>query len=599
MLISARKGEWVLHNGKILTLEKGREPVQALAIRDGLIEAAGDTREVLAFAGAEAERIDLRGKTVIPGLNDSHIHLIRGGLSFNIELRWDGVTSLADGMSMLKEQVKRTPPPQWVRVVGGWTGNQFRERRLPTLDELNEAAPETPVFLLHLYDRALMNRAALRAAGFSRETPDSPGAIIDRDRSGNPTGLIIANPNASLLYSTLAKGPKLDYGDQLNSTRQFMRELNRLGVTSVIDAGGGSHYYPEDYQVIEELHREELLTVRIAYNLFTQKPGGELNQFKEWTKAVSYGGGDRFYRANGAGEMLVFSATDFEDFYAPRPDLPAHMEQDLEGVVRHLASSGWPFRLHATYDESIRRALKVYERVDRDIPLNGLHWFIDHAETISDESIDRIARMGGGIAIQHRMAFQGEQFTARYGTEQTERTPPIRRILEAGVPLGAGTDATRVASYNPFVALYWLICGRTVGGMELYPETNRLSRLKALELYTAGSSWFSNEQGCKGTLAPGQYADLAVLSGDFLGMDEEEIPGLESLLTMVGGKVVYATGEFRAYGPPGLPVSPDWSPMRRFGTYQAPGRKVGATITSCCTHRSAFHGLLNCDCFAF
>ena len=196
--------------------------------------------------------------------------------------------------------------------------------------------------------------------------------------------------------------------------------------------------------------------------------------------------------------MLVYSAADFEDFLEPRPDMPPMMEADLKAVIRHLVENRWPFRLHATYDETITRALNVYEEVNREVPFAGLHWFFDHCETISDRNIERIKALGGGIAIQHRMAFQGEYFVDRYGAKQAERTPPIRRMLELGVPVGAGTDATRVASYNPFVALYWLVTGKTVGGTALYPESNRLERMEALRLYTVGSSWFSSEEGKKG-----------------------------------------------------------------------------------------------------
>ena len=259
---------------------------------------------------------------------------------------------------------------------------------MPTLDELNRASPDTPVFVLHLYDRALLNRAALRAVGYTKDSPNPPGGEIVRDTAGNPTGILIARPNAMILYATLAKGPKLPPDYQLNSSRHFMRELNRLGITSIIDAGGGFQNYPEDYQTIDQLHKNGELTVRIAYNLFTQKPKEELSDFTRWTGAVKPGQGDDYYRHNGAGEMLVFSAADFEDFLEPRPDLPASMERELKPVVTLLAQNRWPFRLHATYDESITRALNIYEAVDREVPLKGLHWFIDHAETISQRNID-------------------------------------------------------------------------------------------------------------------------------------------------------------------------------------------------------------------
>jgi predicted amidohydrolase YtcJ len=442
----------IVRNGKIRTLIPSQPTASAVAIADGRIAAVGDDGEILSRADSSTTVIDAGGRRVIPGLIDSHTHLIRGGLNYNLELRWDGVPSLAIAMRMLREQAIRTPPPQWVRVVGGFNEYQFAEKRMPTLAELNAAAPETPVFILRLYDRAMLNRAALRAVGYTKDTPDPPGGLIERDRHGSPTGLLIAKPNATLLYATLAKGPRLPLDDQLNSTRHFMRELNRLGVTSVIDAGGGFQNYPDDYEVVERLARADQLTVRIAYNLFTQRPKHELADFQEWSHIVKPRQGNDLYRHNGAGEMLVYSAADYEDFREPRPESPPDMEGELERVVRHLAQARWPFRLHATYDETIGRALEVFEKVNRDVPLVGVRWFFDHAETISPSNIDRVKALGGGIAIQHRMAYQGEDFARRYGADKVAEAPPIGRILGAAVPLGAGTDATRVASYNPWVS---------------------------------------------------------------------------------------------------------------------------------------------------
>src|SRR5277367_4259394 len=605
----------IFHNGKIAT---NAMPyfAEAIAVENRKIVSVGRASEVLRLKKPDTETVDLAGHTVIPGLNDSHLHIIRGGLHYNLELRWDGVPSLADALRMLKEQAARTPAPQWVRVVGGWTEFQFAERRMPTLDEINSVSPDTPVFVMHLYDRVLLNRAALRAVGYTKDTPNPPGGEIQRDKQGNPTGLLLAKPNANILYSTLAKGPKLSREDQRNSSRLFFRELNRFGITSVIDAGGGFQNYPDDYGVVNELHRDGELSVRLAYNLFTQQPKHELVDFASWTKMTKPGDGDDFYRVNGAGEMLVFSAADFEDFLVPRPDMLPVMESELKAVIRHLVENRWPFRLHATYNETIERALNVYEEVNREIPFDGLHWFFDHCETISDKNIERIKRLGGGIAVQNRMAFQGEYFVERYGSQQAKRTPPIRRMLELGVPVGAGTDATRVSSYNPYLSLYWLITGKTVGGLGLYPKENRLDREEALKLYTVGSSWFSTEDGKKGALAPGQLADLAVLSADYFSIPDEEIKHLESVLTIVGGKVVYATEEFSKLAPPALPVSPDWSPVKEYGGYAKDlNHALGASRSASCSHvaasadgRTRSHlqvlgefGLwgLGCDCFAF
>src|SRR6202040_1793321 len=343
----------------------------------GKFSAVGRDNDVMKLAGKDTRVIDLKGRRVLPGLIDNYLHIIRGGLNFNMELRWDGVRSLADAMAMLKRQVAVTPPPQWVRVVGGFTEHQFVEKRLPTIEELNVVAPDTPVFLLHLYDRALLNAAALRAVGYTKDTADPPAGEIVRDAKGNPTGLLLAKPNAGILYATLAKGPKLPFEYQLNSTRHFMRELNRLGGTGAIDGGGGFQNYPEDYAVIEKLAADGQLTIRLAYNLFTQKPKGEKEDFLRWTGSSKYQQGDDYFRHNGAGEMLVFSAADFEDFRQLRPDMPAEMEPELEAVVRILVQNRWPWRMHATYDETISRALDVFERVNQDMPLDGLHWFFD------------------------------------------------------------------------------------------------------------------------------------------------------------------------------------------------------------------------------
>ncbi len=618
--------DFVFLDGKITTLDRAKPEAQALAIKDGRITAVGSDREIGPLAGPSTKKIELGKLRVIPGLIDSHTHIIRGSLSYNMELRWDGMRSLADAMRMLKEQVDRTPAPQWVRVVGGFTERQFVERRLPTLDEINAIAPDTPVFILHLYDRALLNRAALRAVGYTKNTPEFAASELVRDADGEPTGLLIAKPNATILYATLAKGPKLPPEYQKNSTVHFMREVNRLGITGVIDAGGGSQAYPDDYRIIEELHRERKLTIRIAYNMFTQKPKQELQDFATWTKQLKPGQGDDMYRNNGGGEMLVYSAADYEDFRVERPNMPPSVEADLEPVVRVLAQNRWPWRLHATYNETITRALNVFEKVNRDVPFAGLHWFIDHAETIDDRNIDRIAKLGGGIAVQHRMAYQGEYFIERYGHKAAERTPPIRRMMEMGVPVGGGTDATRVASYNPWVSLSWLVTGKTLGGLAIYPSANRLDRETALRLWTEANTWFSTESGKKGQIKKGQLADLAVLSDDYFSVPEDAIQDITSVLTIVDGKPVHGDCDFKDLAPPLPAPMPDWSPVRSYGGYrprtpeEAQRKYTFAALACGCSNscnlhghshasawvadvpvsdEKAFWGTLGCSCWAF
>ncbi|TAD88611.1 MAG: amidohydrolase [Alphaproteobacteria bacterium] len=622
----------IVHNARITTLDRANPEAEAIAVKGSIFQAVGSRADIMPLADGETRVIDAGRRRMVAGLNDSHTHLIRGGLNYNMELRWEGVESVHEALALLKAQAAVTPPPQWVRVVGSFSMFQFKEQRLPTVEEINAVAPDTPVFILHLYDRALLNRAALRAVGYDRLTPDPPGGEIVRDSSGEPTGLLLAKPNAHILYATLAKGPRLEPQDQINSTRHFMRELNRLGVTSVIDAGGGFQNYPEDYAIIQQLANDDQLTVRIAYNLFTQRSGKEKEDFVQWAKLVKPGEGSDWFRHNGAGEMLVFSAADFEDFFQPRPDLPEHMKPELEQVVRVLVSNRWPFRLHATYDESISAALDVFEAVNREIPFDGLHWLFDHCETISDRNIERVRALGGGIAIQHRMAFQGEAFINRYGAKAAERTPPIGRMRELGVPVGAGTDATRVASYNPWTSIWWLVSGKTLGGVRLYPMANRPDRHDALRLWTEGSAWFSTEQGKKGLIKAGQLADFALLSADYFSVAEDDIKALESVLTVVGGRVVYAADEFKTLAPPLPPVSPDWAPTKRFALEHRRERaavlraeaidsalmgSIGCCNSPCAVHGhghakvrasgvpvqkgdlAGFWGALGCACFAF
>ncbi|WP_418131877.1 amidohydrolase [Variovorax sp. 375MFSha3.1] len=591
----------ILHNGRFTTLDRANPVAEAVAIKDGRFTRVGRAEEVLPLAGGATRVIDLQGRRVLPGLIDNHLHIIRGGLNYNMELRWDGVRSLADAMGMLKRQVAITPAPQWVRVVGGFTEHQFAEKRLPTIEELNAVAPDTPVFILHLYDRALLNGAALRAVGYTKDTPAPPGGEIVRDSAGNPTGLLLAKPNAAILYATLAKGPKLPFDYQLNSTRHFMRELNRLGVTGAIDAGGGNQNYPDDYEVIRKLADDGQLTIRLAYNLFTQKPKQEKDDFLNWTANSRYKQGDDYFRHNGAGEMLVFSAADFEDFRQPRPEMAPEMEGDLEGVVRILAQNRWPWRMHATYDETISRSLDVFEKVNKDTPLAGLNWFFDHAETISEKSMDRIAALGGGVAVQHRMAYQGEYFVERYGAAAAEATPPVKRMLERGLKVSAGTDATRVASYNPWVSLSWLVTGKTVGGLQITPQRNLLDREQALRMWTENVTWFSNEEGRKGRIQAGQLADLVVPDRDFFACPESDIADTTALLTMVGGKVVWGAGPFASHDEGSVPPAmPDWSPARIFGGYAgwadqkegAPLQKVmrNAAMSCACANNCNVHG---------
>ncbi|MGK5532130.1 amidohydrolase [Streptomyces sp. URMC 129] len=560
----------VLRNARIHTGDPRRPAASALAVRDGRIVALGDDQDVAGCVGTRTRVADALGRRVIPGLNDSHLHVIRGGLNYVLELRWDGVPSLAQALAMLREQAGRTPRGQWIRVVGGWTAEQFAERRMPTAAELTAAAPDTPVFVLHLYQSAILNRAAVRAAGFTRDTPDPRGGQIVRGRDGEPTGVLLAAPSALILYSTLAAAPTLDDADKKISTRHFLRELNRFGLTSAVDAAGGFQNFPDNYRTVTELARDGELSLRIAYHLFPQTAGQELADLRRWIETVRPGDGDEWLRLNGAGENLTWAAADFENFSEPRPELASGYEAEFEKAVRLLMEHGWGFRLHATYDQTIRRDLAVFERLAAEglFPA-GNRWLFDHAETVSPHSLERIAALGGSISVQNRMSFQGRAFVDRYGAGAAAHTPPVREMLELGLPVAAGTDATRVSSYNPWVALHWLVTGRTVGDLRLYPPDRLIPRATALDMYTRAGARLTGEENVKGMLREGYFGDFAVLSDDYFSVPGPDIPHIESLLTVVGGHIVYAAGEFEGLDEAVPPLRPEWSPVARFGGYHA------------------------------
>ncbi|RZJ69395.1 amidohydrolase [Flavobacterium sp.] len=569
----AQKATLIVKNAKIHTMDDKDRIVSALAISDGKILKTGTDLEILKLKTSKTKIVDAKGKTVIPGLFDSHMHIIRGGRFFNTELRWDGVKTLKRALAMLKEQAERTPKGQWVRVVGGWNAYQFDEKRLPTLEEINAATGEVPTFVLHLYGHAYLNKSGLQALKIDASTPNPNGGLIQKDANGNPTGLLIAEPNAFILYSTLSKLPELSAAEKVNSTKLFMTEMNRLGVTAIMDAGGGFQNFPDDYGVTTALDKKDELTVRMPYYLFAQKAGTELNDYTRWTSSVEVGAHDDDhdhveYYVQGGGENLVASAADFENFDEPRPELSANMESQLKPVLELLVQKRWPFRIHATYNESITRFLNVIEEIDKTKPLNGLNWFFDHAETVSEENLKRIKTLGGGLAIQHRMAYQGEAFIERYGKDAASKTVPLKKIFELGIKVGMGTDGTRVASYNPWVGLYWLTSGKTLGGRKYMADENILDRRKALELFTSGSASLINLEQKRGKLTQGFVADFAILSADYFSVSDEKILDLESELTVVNGKIVYGNHDFKADSPQIPKAIPAWSPVNFFGGYQ-------------------------------
>jgi predicted amidohydrolase YtcJ len=557
----------IIENAKIITLDPTTPSANAIAIEADEIIGVGERRDLERMRGPSTRIIDAAGRTVIPGLNDAHSHFIRGALTYSQEVHWDGVNSLALALEMLRNQAGRTPAPNWVQVVGGWTPYQFREQRLPTLEEINVATGEVPCFVMHLYDRAFINKAGLRALGFNSETPDPPGGLIARDGAGNPTGVVIATTSLFSLLAIFASIPKLPAEDQVLSTRHMMRELNRLGMTSLIDAGGGGQNYPEHYQAIANLAARKELTVRIGYTLMAQHAGREIDDYRGWLAQAKLYQGDAYFRICGAGEYLVWAAGDVTNFAKDPLPQPPIMEEQLTEVLRFIVSQGWPFRMHASFDFTAQRILSVIEKLNKEIPVDKLRWGLEHCEGMTTRTLERLEALGGSLGLQNRMSLDGEAYIAKWGKETAQDAPAMARIREMGVPYALGTDGNRAASHNPWVGVQWLVTGKTVGGTRHQAERNLLSREDALRAYSASGAWISHEEDKKGTLSTGKWADLAILSDNYFSIPEDSISQITSVLTMVGGRIVYGEGEFASLAPPALKVAPDWLPINRYHGY--------------------------------
>lgn len=577
-LLAAEKPDLVLTDARIITQDPTRPRAEAVAVRNGLIQAVGSSREIAALAGSDTRVISAGGRTVIPGLNDSHLHPTRAGRFFAMELRWDGVPSLALGLERIREQAARTPDGQWVRVIGGWSPFQFEERRMPTPAELTAAAPDVPVYVLFLYSQGFLNKAAVKALGISPATKTPPGTAYEFTPDGG--AIIHARPNPDLLYGTIGALPPMTAEQQAVSTQHFYRDLNRFGLTSVIDAGGGGHRFPEDYKGSDALAASGELPVRISMYLFPQQKGRELQEFQRWTEGyeASLNRAESLlhgYKVQGGGEFLAWAAGDYENFLAARPEITSRSgwHAQLMGVTRHLLRNRWPLRIHATYDESTNLILDVFEEAHAlEVAAGyngfaGIRWAFDHGETLKPATMQRIKALGGGMAMQARMAYAGEYFLERYGEEMTRNAPPLRDVVAAGLPLGLGSDSTRVASYNPWTTLYWATTGKSVGGTVLHGEHQRLTREQALFHHTVGSAWFSQEEILKGRIKPGQFADLAVLNAHYLDVSDQDLKHIESELTITGGRPVYGTGEFSGLAPSLPAIQPGWSPVTHYGGF--------------------------------
>ena len=534
----AQPADTLLVNGKILTVDRAFSTREALAIRDGRIVALGGNPEIRRLAGPQTRVIDLEGRTAIPGLIDSHLHAIRAALSFSTEVNWIGATTLTEAVARIHEAAQTKKPGSWLIVAGGWNVDQFRERRRPNQAELVAAAPGNPVYVQLGYGWAMLTPAAFQSLHITSEADLAAHGRLERDAAGKPTGAIIGGQDAIIaLFDRL---PKPTLAEQVEGTRKFFRELNRLALTGVVDPGG-NNLAPDDYQALFQVWRQRQMTVRVAYTLCGLTPGAELDDYKSWTRLLPMGFGDDWLRFNGVGERITAAMNN--------NDRPTETDREkYYQIAQWAADRGLSLTMHWPRDASVGQLLDIFERVDRNTPIAPLRWSIAHLNDASPRTLERMKALGVGWTVQDAMYFGGAQFVEQAGAQAARRVPPVNTAQRIGVVIGAGTDAHRVASYNPFTALQWFLDGKTVAGVGIRGPEETPTRAEALRFYTLGSAWFSHDDGKRGSLEAGKLADLAVLSKDYMTVPVDQIGGIESLLTLVGGKIVYASAPFAAAG---------------------------------------------------
>lgn len=506
----------------------GHRTVEAIGISAGRVVAAGSRAEVASALRRGHHEIDLEGRRAIPGLIDSHVHVMRAGLTWNDVVRWDDVTSLEAGLERIREAASARPGGSWLRVLGGWHPGRFREKRGPTRDELDSVGGDHPVYVQLLYEEGLLNSKGLELV---LADGDVPG--VERDADGRPTGKV--GPPAFGRVLSLFERPTLS--EQKASTRALVADFLSRGVTGAIDPGGIG-VTPESYEAMFDLWRSRQLDMRIRLYLVPGSRGNELEDVRNWIRYVQPGFGDELLRYVGMGEIVHFGCHDMEGV---RPfEVTEEAKRELAEAVDLLAANGWPVHIHAIFDSTISAVLDVFEEVDRKHGIAGRRFSLAHAEAIGRQNLERVRRLGVGLAIQNRLIYRSADSAAVWGEEVAHNAPPLGDILAMGIPLGAGTDATVVTPHDPWLAIWWLVTGESFDGAPPRAPRHRLTIEQALVAYTRGSAWFSFEEEERGHLEPGAMADVAVLTADPFEVDPAELPSIRSELTLVGGRPVHA-----------------------------------------------------------
>ena len=519
----------ILSNGKIITVDETFSIAQAVAVRGDRIVAVGSNQEINRLAGPNTRRIDLRGKSVLPGFIDNHAHFMEEGAYWTLETRLDGIESRKQALEKLAAAAKAKGPGQWVYTLGGFSPDQFTDNRKPfTREELDQAVPNNPVLLQFTRVETYLNSKAIDAIGLEKMTDP----WIKRDAQGRATG-VVDDPGAGAVRN--AAGFLKAVPKEIFETSQMamLKDFQRAGLT----ASGGGCQYENEYR---EWQKQGRLSMRFFCFRTANVPGGAqgltpqqmVDKIIPEISKVKYYDGDEWIDHVNWGERLVNAVDNVQDMKQITPH-EAFVQWGRE--AREVARNGIQIQIHSTMPWNIEEQLQQVELINKDIPIRRLRWTFMHMEGVTPDQIERMKKLNMFIAANPRGVVSAESFVRVHG-DQAHAWPPFKTIQDSGIMWGLGTDAFEVNQYRPFQTIAYAVTGKMVGGT-VPVNRSTVTREQALIAHTRSNAYLFFRENDLGSIQKGRFADLVVTDKDYLTVPADQIKDLHSVMTIVGGKV--------------------------------------------------------------
>lgn len=534
----------ILHNGQIITVNKNDEILKAVVIKDGKITYVGDDATALSYAGAATEIFDLDGKTVTPGLIDSHIHMQWVGKALQqINCRSPPITSIKDLQEEVRKKVVNAKPGEWI-IGRGWDQVKLAEHRYPVKTDFDEIAPDNPVVLFRVCEHlAVVNTRALELAGITRDTVSPPGGKVAKDTSGEPTGMLEELPALSLITSIM---PMETEAVLVDAVETACHEFNKVGITGVLEPG----LTPIEMRAYQQAELDGRLSIRV--NMMY------MGNYQEITVPDLVKRIEGFQWKNGFGTSLLkfFGLKMFMDggyggktayTRTPYPDEPDNYglrimdSKDFQTIVDVVNMNNTRMAVHCCGGAAMDVVLEAYKKSDKKKSLQNRRFQIIHAYHPSEENIDTIKRLGVSVVSQPGFIYYlGDSYVENLGKERIQSIKPLRTLFDEAIPVAGSSDGP-VTPFNPWMGIWAATTRKTEVSGEVLGEDQRITRLEALRMYTMNGAYATFDENVKGSIETGKYADMLVLDRDFLTCSDDDVKDTKVLATYLSGRKVYET----------------------------------------------------------